>query len=310
MDSFKRISKDQVKIDNTSPMMANSKYLLEKLISSCNGKYNPIRSFSQEEPKTATDNFDAGKVITRAASYELYKGILEDYSVSVMKFRDDPSRSDAYEYCFNNIVFASQMKHKNLFKLIGCCLETEILLLVFESVEYGTLSDHIYGPRQPHFVPLLLTPRLKIAMEMANALAYLHVGFCRPIVFRSINPTNILFQEQTIVKLSDFSLSEYIPEGETYIKDTRVVGTMGFFAPEYISVGVCNEKCNVFAFGVLLLVLLTGQKTFDSSRCENGDDSWLLQHVKNCIGQNDRFIEIIDPVIVLDGLNPGKEDLL
>ncbi|KAK0602175.1 hypothetical protein LWI29_031080 [Acer saccharum] len=156
----------------------------------------PVRtSFSTEDLKEATNNYDIQKVITIDASYELYKGLLQGRSISVMKFGDNPTTSDAYEYCYNNIVFASQMNHKNILRLIGCCLETQIPILVFELIEYGTLAERTYNndPLQPCFVPLLLTQRLKIAMEIANALAYFHVGFYRPIVFRTINPINILF---------------------------------------------------------------------------------------------------------------------
>ncbi|KAK0600485.1 hypothetical protein LWI29_015420 [Acer saccharum] len=278
--------------------MKNGENFLEKLITSCNGKYNPIRSFSTEDLKEATNNYDIQKVITSDASYELYKGLLRGHLISVMKFGDKPTSSDAYEYCYNNIVFASQMSHKNILRLIGCCLETRIPILVFEPIEYGTLADRTYNndPLQPCFVPLLLTQRLKIAMEIANALAYFHVGFSRLIVFKTINPINILFDEQNIAKLSDFTLSVSIPEGETHIKGW-VAGTMGLIAPDYMRTGLCNEQSDVYSFGVLLLVLLTGQKIYDPSRGKTGGDYWLLLHVKKC-NENNRFMEMIDPVIV------------
>ncbi|KAK2640383.1 hypothetical protein Ddye_028178 [Dipteronia dyeriana] len=298
--------KDSEKADKTAFLMKNGENFLEKLITSCNGKYNPIRSYSAEELKEATNNYDIQNVITSDASYELYKGFLQGRSISVMKFNDTPNSSEAYEYCYNNIVFASKMSHKNILRLIGCCLETRIPILVFEPVEYGTLADRTYNndPWQPCFVPLLLTQRLKIAMEIANALAYFHVGFSRPIVFRTINPINILFDEQNVAKLSDFTLSESIPEGETHIKGW-VAGTMGLIAPDYMRTGLCNEQSDVYSFGVLLLVLLTGQRIYDPSRGETGGDYWLLLHVKKC-NENNRFIEMIDPVIVRQVLSARK----
>ncbi|KAI9186050.1 hypothetical protein LWI28_013328 [Acer negundo] len=171
-------------------------------------------------------------------------------------------------------------------------------MLVFEPVEYGTLADCTYNndPWQPCYVPLLLTQRLKIAMEIANALPYFHVGFSRLIVFRTINPINIWFDEQNVAKLSDFTLSESIPEGETH-KNGWVAGTMGLIAPDYMHTGLCNEQSDVYGFGVLLLVLLTGQKIYDPPCLETGGDYRLLLHVKKC-NENNRFIEMIDPVIV------------
>ncbi|KAK9219147.1 hypothetical protein WN943_007787 [Citrus x changshan-huyou] len=125
------------------------------------------------------------------------------------------------------------MSHNHILKLIGCCLETPIPILVFESVQYGTLWDRILGAPQPHFEPLLLKHRLKIAMDIVHALAYLHFGFPRPIVFRNFKTSCILFNEENVAKLFDFSLSISIPEGETHITDT-VMGTLGYCAPEYM----------------------------------------------------------------------------
>ena len=93
------------------------------------------------------------------------------------------------------------MDHKHILKLIGCCLETPIPILVFESVEYGTLCERIFGAPQPHFEPLLLKHRLKIAMDIAHALAYLHLGFPRPIVFRDFKTSKYLVQLRKCCKI-------------------------------------------------------------------------------------------------------------
>ncbi|KAK9219133.1 hypothetical protein WN943_007772 [Citrus x changshan-huyou] len=125
------------------------------------------------------------------------------------------------------------MSHKHILKLIGCCLETPIPILAFESVEYGNLRDRILSASQPQIEPLLMKHRLKIAMDIAHALAYLHFGFPRPIVYRDFKTAHILFTEENVAKLFDFSLSISIPEGETHVTD-RVMGTMGYCAPEYM----------------------------------------------------------------------------
>ncbi|ESR46610.1 hypothetical protein CICLE_v10003165mg, partial [Citrus x clementina] len=239
--------------DKEKCVMRNGKNLLEKLISSFNGKRKPILSFSAEELKIATNNYDLQRVKTQGFVYQLYNAFLH-----------------------------------------GRPMSTQIPVLVFESVSSGILANYIHGPRPSHFEPFLLTHRLKIAMEIANALAYLHVGFPRPIVFKNIKLSSILFDEDHVAKLFDFSLAESIPDGETHIKDAIPIGIMGFVATEYVTTGDYNEKCDVFSFGVLLLVLLTGQKLYSID--EAGDRHWLLNRVKKHIECN-TFDEIVDPVI-------------
>ena len=159
----------------------------------------------------------------------MYKGFFQERPVSVMKF--DESKPRTYDCCINNIVYASQMIHRCIFKLIGCCLETQIPILVFEYINCGSLADRIriHHTPQPQHEPLLLTHRLKIAMDIANAIAYLHVGFPRPVIFRDFKLSNILFNEENVAKLFDFSFSISIPEGETHISDA-LRGTLGIFA--------------------------------------------------------------------------------
>lgn len=190
--------KNQEKVDEKT-FLRNGKILLEKLITSCDGKRNPIRSFSAKELKIATNNYNGHQVIA-SEHCKLYKGFLENRPISVMKFGDNYGNGEE-KICFNNIIFAAQMNHRNILKLIGCCLETGIPTLVFEFVEYGTLADRICSPHVPHLEPLLWRHRLKIAMEIGNAMAYIHMGFHRPIVFKDIKLSQILFDEYKVAKL-------------------------------------------------------------------------------------------------------------
>ncbi|XP_044482686.1 non-functional pseudokinase ZRK2-like isoform X2 [Mangifera indica] len=202
---------------------------------------------------------------------------------------------------FNTIVFSSQMRHKNILKLIGCCLESQVPTPVFESARRLTLANRIYGPGERH---LSLTERLKIAMEIANAIAYLHCGFPRPIVSRTIRSSNIVFDGENTAKLFDFELSMSIPEGETHIEDA-VRGAWGCVAPDYFRTSKFNEMSDVYSFSSLLLELLTGKYIGDSI----GDyESW-EDYVKKHIEQNS-FTEIVDPKIVGTGLSPEKEEQL
>ncbi|KAK9219131.1 hypothetical protein WN943_007770 [Citrus x changshan-huyou] len=294
--------------DKATFVIRNGESVLKELIRASNGKYNPYCTFSAKELEIATNNYDSEKVIMKRSFYTLYKGFCQERLISVMKF--DASKPRMYDCCINNIVYASQMIHRCFFKLIGCCLETQIPILVFEYINCGSLADRIriqHNP-QPQHEPLLLTHRLKIAKDIANAIAYLHVGFPRPVIFRDFKLSNILFNEENVAKLFDFSFSISIPEGETHVSDA-LRGTLPIFAPEYLT-GNFNEKADVFSFGVFLGELLTGLRAFDLARL-NEDDGYvaLRDHVKKYF-EEDRLNEIIDPLIMGDRSCSGKEQQL
>lgn len=142
-------------------------------------------------------------------------------------------------------------------------------------------------------------------MEIADAIAYLHVGFSRPIIFRRLESSNVLCDEENVAKLFDFSFCASIPEGETHIKDS-VVGPFGHLSPEYVATGYCNEKCDVYSFGTLPLELSTGQRIVDRLRQELGGEYFLCDHVRKYIETN-RFYDIVDPIILGDELSSAKE---
>ncbi|KAJ6380249.1 hypothetical protein OIU76_016829 [Salix suchowensis] len=294
-------TKKDKKVNEETAFIRNGSKLLEKLVDICDGKCNSIRRFSATELEKATNNYDPRKLLTDNFSYNLYKGFLQGRPVSVKKFRDGDER---YEQCLNDIVYASKMSvHKSFVKLLGCCLETQIPILVFEYVGEWTLHDCLWGSEEARHRPLLWIPRSKIAMDMANAVAFLHAAFARPIVFRNIRPWNILLDDNHGAKLSDFSYAISIPEGESHV----LAGTLGLIAPECFTTGNFNEKLDVFNFGVFLLVLLSGQKVADFSRPTQ--DILLMNHVKNCI-DDERLNQVIDYTIIAEGAWPGKEQQL
>ncbi|GAY57398.1 hypothetical protein CUMW_179110 [Citrus unshiu] len=306
MGSIMRKFKDR--IHKRALMMRNGASVLKELIASSNSKYYPYRIFSTQEIKLATNNYDQKNVIAKDTSYNLYtmyKGFWQERLISVSQFHGHECRPRAYESCINNVTYATQMSHNNILKLIGCCLETPIPVLVFESAQYETLWDRILGAPQPHFEPLLLKRRLKIAMDIAHALAYLHFGFPRPIKFQDIMN---LINEENDAKLFDFSLSISIPEGETHITDT-VMGTWGYCSPEYMRTGVFNEKSDVFSFGVFLFELLTGWDVSDLVKDAHDLVCPFNEYLKNYFEDN-RFTEIVDPIIVEDVLSIEKEQQL
>ncbi|XP_002512392.2 non-functional pseudokinase ZED1 [Ricinus communis] len=278
--------------ENETALMRNGGILLEKSIAFNNGRGNPIRWFSVDELQTATNSYSQNNVIYEGGWHTLYKGFLRDRPVIVKRYRNNIHE----RVCpINDIVFASEMsRHKNVLKLLGCCLESEIPILVFEYAEKGKLQDYIYKTDSASFRPLLWKSRLKIAVDAANVIAYLHTACPRPVVHRDITLSNIWLDEDYVAKVTDFTVSMSILEGETHIEDF-VLGTCGYAAPEYVRSGIFNEKIDVFSFGVLLLVLLTDQKPFQGN-WEN-------------ILKDARFDEIIGSLIVEKGLWSEKEQL-
>ncbi|WCJ43133.1 Wall-associated kinase family protein [Euphorbia peplus] len=274
-------------------LISNGGMLLEKLVCFTNGRGHSIgRSFSLHSINIATHEFDRDQVILAAKCYALYKGYLQDRPVIVKKYKD----GDFIEDCMTGMVFSSQMKvHKNVLKLLGCCLESRIPVQVFEFAENRSLDDYILS--RADFRPLSWKNRLKIAVNVANVIAYLHTGFSRPIIHGGLMTGIILLDEDYEAKVIDFSFARSIPEGETHIRD-EIAAPFGYLAPEYAYSGnEFNEKVDVYSFGVLLLVLLTRRNPFHPFPATGDEYFDFLSGVKYLV-ENNRFDEIIDPTIV------------
>ncbi|KAM3707498.1 hypothetical protein ACJW31_02G029500 [Castanea mollissima] len=222
----------------------NGSKLHEKLIATCNGRPIPIRSYSCEELRRATNNFDRSRIFHTVELYEWYNGSFEGRMISIKKYlehRDDD--------IFTDIAVSAKMStHNNVLKLIGCCLETQIPISVYESAANGSLFDRL-NVTSDQREPLSWQSRLKIAREIAHAISYLHTAFSRPIVHMNIKSENVFLDQHGVAKLTDFSDSISIPEGETHVEADHLVGTFGFLCPHYLHSLYITEKVDVYSFG-------------------------------------------------------------
>ncbi|KAK6916205.1 Serine-threonine/tyrosine-protein kinase, catalytic domain [Dillenia turbinata] len=191
----------------------NGGLLLEKMISECDGKSNPYSIYSAKELEKATNKYDPNQLIDSDPYFDMYKGFHEEYDCPILVkcFIDY-----GLEKAIKEIVLSSQAnRHKNVLRLLGCCLETEIPILVFEYPHCGTLSKHIGTCNLVPDHPLLpWKPRLKVSEGIAYAIAYLHTGFSKPIIHNNLSSTSIFLDNDFVAKLANFSFSKSIPLGQ------------------------------------------------------------------------------------------------
>ncbi|WVZ82628.1 hypothetical protein U9M48_029874 [Paspalum notatum var. saurae] len=214
-----------------------------------------VTIFKIEELKTATDNFDRSREIGTGGHGTVYKGILEGYREVAVKRSKTINVTETEEFV-QEIIILSQINHKNVVRLLGCCLEVEVPILVYEFVPNGTLFQLIHDN---HGIPSVsLEVRLRIAQETAEALAYLHLSINRPIVHGDVKSLNILLGEDYMAKVTDFGASRILPKDTVQLM-TLVQGTLGYLDPEYLQERQLTNKSDVYSFGVVLLELITGK---------------------------------------------------
>lgn len=257
----------------------------EDMLKSSNGG-KPSRLFSLKEVKKATNGFARDRILGSGGFGEVYKGELQDGTIVAVKSAKVGDIKSTQQV-LNEVGILSQVNHKNLVRLMGCCVESQQPLMIYEYISNGTLYDHLHHKRT---VYLEWKTRVRIASQTAEALAYLHSAAHTPIYHRDVKSTNILLDDDFNVKVADFGLSRLARPGLSHIS-TCAQGTLGYLDPEYYRNYQLTDKSDVYSYGVVLLELVTSQKAIDFSR--NEDDVNLVVYVSQR-ANGGSIMEVVD----------------
>ncbi|GFP89857.1 proline-rich receptor-like protein kinase perk1 [Phtheirospermum japonicum] len=256
--------------------------LQEKYAATC-------RLFKFQELVTATFNFLPGNMIGKGGSSRVYRGCLPDgkeLAVKILKPSEDVIKEFVLE-----IEIITALHHKNIISLFGFCFEDNNLLLVYDLLPRGSLEENLHGNKKE---PLKFgwSERYRVATGVAEALEYLHNRDDQPVIHRDVKSSNILLSDDFEPQLSDFGLAKWASATSSHITCTDVAGTFGYLAPEYFMYGKVNEKIDVYAYGVVLLELLSGRKPI-SNNCLKGQES-LVMWAKPILNSK-KFARLMDP---------------
>ncbi|EOA39885.1 hypothetical protein CARUB_v10008562mg [Capsella rubella] len=267
----------------------NGGLLLQQQLASKEGYVEKTIVFRSTELEKATETFSLSRVLGHGGQGTVYKGILADGRIVAVK-KSKAVDEDKLDEFINEIVILSQINHRNIVRILGCCLETEVPLLVYEFIPNGNLFELLHKECDDDHTLTTWEARLRIAIDVAGALSYLHYAAASPIYHRDIKSTNIMLDENFRAKVSDFGTSRSITIDQSHLT-TMVSGTVGYVDPEYFQSSQFTEKSDVYSFGVVLVELITGEKPVSFQRSE---ENRLLVTYFNLSMKDDRISDIID----------------
>ncbi|KAF5452018.1 hypothetical protein F2P56_027059 [Juglans regia] len=264
-----------------------------------------VPALSLDELKENTDNFGSKALIGEGSYGRVYYANLSNGKAVAVKKLDVSSEPESNTEFLSQVSRVSRLKHENLVELLGYYVEGNLRVLAYEFATMGSLHDILHGRKgvqgaQPG--PTLdWMQRVRIAVDAARGLEYLHEKLQPFIIHRDIRSSNVLLFEDFKAKIADFNLSNQAPDMAARLHSTRVLGTFGYHAPEYAMTGQLTQKSDVYSFGVVLLELLTGRKPVDHTmpRGQQSLVTWATPRLSE-----DKVKQCVDPK--LKGEYPPK----
>ncbi|XP_071686380.1 serine/threonine-protein kinase-like protein CCR4 [Rutidosis leptorrhynchoides] len=288
-------------IQFASGIRASNRILVKKLSHLISmGTGNHLEEFDLQTIIDATDNFSDERRIGVGSFGSVYHGLLTNgrkVAIKRAEITSSPSgragtnkrQEDTNNAFLSELEFLSRVNHKNLVQLLGYCEENNELVLVYEFMENGSLHDHLHNVFSSHIMSW--PARIKVALDAARGLEYLHVYADPPIIHRDIKSSNILLDGEWTGKVSDFGLSLLGPPDNGSHLSLGAAGTVGYMDPEYYKYGQLTAKSDVYSFGVMLLELLSGHRAIQKN--ETGERRNVVDSVVPYI-ENDVIYRILD----------------
>lgn len=257
-----------------------------------------LRKFNYNDLKVATRNFRPDSLLGEGGFGCVFKGWVDEHGTAPVKPGTgltvavktlNRNGLQGHNEWLAEVYYLGQLHHFNLVKLVGFCIEDEQRLLVYEFMQRGSLENHLF---RRGALPLAWFTRMKIALGAAEGLAFLH-SRKKPVIYRDFKTSNVLLDVEYNAKLSDFGLAKDGPEGDKSHVSTRVMGTYGYAAPEYVMTGHLTAKSDVYSFGVVLLEMVTGRRSMDKSR-PSGEHN-LVEWARPYLSEKKKVFRLIDP---------------
>ncbi|GLT45644.1 hypothetical protein SLA2020_194620 [Shorea laevis] len=254
-------------------------------------KLQELPLFKFEELATATKNFDLANQLGQGGFGPVYRGTLENRQEIAVKRLSSASGQGLEEF-MNEVFVISKLQHRNLVRLLGCCVEREEKILVYKFMPNKSLDTYLFDSVRKEF--LSWRKRFNIIEGISRGLLYLHRDSRLRIIHRDLKASNILLDEELNPKISDFGMARIFRGNEDEANTRRVVGTYGYMSPEYAMVGLFSEKSDVYSYGVLLLEIVSGRRNTSFGNDEETSSlleyAWKLWNEENVLAMVDKVV--------------------
>ncbi|XP_030507418.2 receptor-like kinase TMK4 isoform X1 [Cannabis sativa] len=260
-------------------------------------------AISMQVLRQATNNFSEDNILGRGSFGVVYKGELDNGTkIAAKRMESNAMGTKRLNEFQAEIAVLTKVRHKNLVSLLGYCINGHERLLVYEYMAQGTLNQHLFDWQKNGISPLTWKQRVTIALDVARGVEYLHSLAQQSFIHRDLKPSNILLDDLMRAKVADFGLVKHVPHGRNSF-ETRLAGTFGYLAPEYAETGRVTTKVDVYAFGVVLMEIITGRKAVDDTVPD--ERSHLVTWFSSVLNNKENILMAID-----EALDPDEETMV